>query len=604
MLFFYYFLKFTFSFRAVLCLEFQYLRAITGCADGKVRIWNIINGDCLRVMRGNSQCDPVLSMSISYNRMLINTEFNVILMEFEHIKYDYDSKRELDPVKSNNISANSSNNSRSTSSKRPYSVIRATRMEVVGTPNVKIFNDDRKSILAHSSGPISEKSLNEAKQIQKPRNTLSNSKLSIITINTPMTFNTATPSSNYNKSSLSYVNVQSEINLTNFKQQFEQSANNGIKLEMKEIDQDDVNLARYKKLTLNETKSLLRNQLKEMRKSALSSITAINHNETCVTKSKPNETKSCFEANELRKHDQDDEDLEDKLNLRRRPTSSPCYYDTKTKIKVHSNEFINFMNLNKNRTEQTNNVNISSLSDHKTSTISGLESKAETPLPTETNERPKSRQINVKSAVTKVFESHEVDLKTDNAMYPPRVQSKIPHPKIITAKRPVSAYDLTSKLTKKEAFVDESKNSFISKDKKPPLPYQQTSQFQAQSSQVAIRAKTATERLPPPPLLQLQQHQQQHQQQHKQKHVKIKSNQVVENFETNKIISNDDLKLMTYKEVDEIMHRINVIFDIDKNDKRKENERVNKKLWLLKSTGVYHGSLLAKQKTYAPEIRE
>ena len=74
----------------------QYLRAITGSADGKIRIWNILNGDCLRVMRGNSQCDPIYSLSISDNRMLINTEFNLILMEFEKVVYEYGGKRELD----------------------------------------------------------------------------------------------------------------------------------------------------------------------------------------------------------------------------------------------------------------------------------------------------------------------------------------------------------------------------------------------------------------------------------------------------------------------------------------------------------------------------
>ena len=70
------------------------MRAITGSADGKIRIWNVLNGDCIRVMRGNSRCDPILSMSIIDNRILMNTEHNIILMEFEPVLYEYGSNRE------------------------------------------------------------------------------------------------------------------------------------------------------------------------------------------------------------------------------------------------------------------------------------------------------------------------------------------------------------------------------------------------------------------------------------------------------------------------------------------------------------------------------
>jgi hypothetical protein len=79
---------------------------------------------------------------------------------------------------------------------------------------------------------------------------------------------------------------------------------------------------------------------------------------------------------------------------------------------------------------------------------------------------------------------------------------------------------------------------------------------------------------------------------------------VYENFETNKILSNDELKLMTYKEIDCIMSKMNSTVDDTKVKEQKENEKLIKKLWLLKSTGVYHGSLLAKPKMLAPEIRE
>ena len=49
-------------FRPVLCLEFMYLRVITGSEDGRIRIWNAITGQCCRIMRGNSRSDPVLAL--------------------------------------------------------------------------------------------------------------------------------------------------------------------------------------------------------------------------------------------------------------------------------------------------------------------------------------------------------------------------------------------------------------------------------------------------------------------------------------------------------------------------------------------------------------
>ena len=48
-----------FIYREVLCLGMMYLRLVTGCEDGKIRIWNMLSGDCLRVMRGNSRSDPI-----------------------------------------------------------------------------------------------------------------------------------------------------------------------------------------------------------------------------------------------------------------------------------------------------------------------------------------------------------------------------------------------------------------------------------------------------------------------------------------------------------------------------------------------------------------
>jgi len=61
------FLSFS-CFREVLCVQLLFLRIISGCADGKIRILNLLTGECIRVLRGNSKCDPVLSLSATEER--------------------------------------------------------------------------------------------------------------------------------------------------------------------------------------------------------------------------------------------------------------------------------------------------------------------------------------------------------------------------------------------------------------------------------------------------------------------------------------------------------------------------------------------------------
>ena len=107
-------------------------------------------------MRGNSRCDPVLSITTLDNRILINTEYNVLLMEFEQIQYEYGSNK--DDTTEHSL-ADQQEIMKKT---KNYPSIRASRMELVATPNVKLFNDDRKSVLEHSSRPISDKNLKDA----------------------------------------------------------------------------------------------------------------------------------------------------------------------------------------------------------------------------------------------------------------------------------------------------------------------------------------------------------------------------------------------------------------------------------------------------------
>ncbi|NWS40903.1 FBW10 protein, partial [Probosciger aterrimus] len=70
----------------VLSLEFLYLRVLSGCADGKIRIFNYLTGICLKVLVAQH---PISSFCIAGNRMVINSPSNLLLLEFEEPRWDY-----------------------------------------------------------------------------------------------------------------------------------------------------------------------------------------------------------------------------------------------------------------------------------------------------------------------------------------------------------------------------------------------------------------------------------------------------------------------------------------------------------------------------------
>ncbi|XP_030656594.1 CMT1A duplicated region transcript 1 protein isoform X3 [Nomascus leucogenys] len=75
--------------KEVLHVSLLFLRVISACADGKIRIYNFLNGNCMKVIKANGRGDPVLSFFIQGNRMVVNTESNVLMFQFEHIKWQY-----------------------------------------------------------------------------------------------------------------------------------------------------------------------------------------------------------------------------------------------------------------------------------------------------------------------------------------------------------------------------------------------------------------------------------------------------------------------------------------------------------------------------------
>ncbi|XP_009877376.1 PREDICTED: F-box/WD repeat-containing protein 10-like, partial [Apaloderma vittatum] len=75
--------------KKVLSLEFLCLRVISGCADGKIRIFNFLTGSCLRVLLASSSGNPISSFYVAGNRMVVNSPTTLLMFQFEEIKWDY-----------------------------------------------------------------------------------------------------------------------------------------------------------------------------------------------------------------------------------------------------------------------------------------------------------------------------------------------------------------------------------------------------------------------------------------------------------------------------------------------------------------------------------
>ncbi|XP_067860376.1 F-box and WD repeat domain containing protein 10B isoform X2 [Heptranchias perlo] len=148
----------------VLCVHLLYLRVISGCRDGKIRIFDLRNGNCLRVMRANGRGDPVLSLNLAENRIVINTISNVVQFYFEEITWDYTAPSPIitnimqqDPFKMAPLR------------KQPYSYVRAQRMRRIGSTNEKIYHKKENVTeqgLSHHARFLSTRYMQAAQRIQ------------------------------------------------------------------------------------------------------------------------------------------------------------------------------------------------------------------------------------------------------------------------------------------------------------------------------------------------------------------------------------------------------------------------------------------------------
>lgn len=77
--------------KEVKSLTLLYLRVITGCVDGKIRIFNFLTGDCLREITAETGTGRLLSLHFLDQSILVNTIYSVKLFQFAKVFWDYAS---------------------------------------------------------------------------------------------------------------------------------------------------------------------------------------------------------------------------------------------------------------------------------------------------------------------------------------------------------------------------------------------------------------------------------------------------------------------------------------------------------------------------------
>ncbi|XP_065709519.2 F-box/WD repeat-containing protein 10-like [Patagioenas fasciata] len=83
--------------KEVVSLQLLYLRVLSGCADGNIRVFNYLTGTCLKVLTAETSGGPISSVHVSENRMVINSPAVVLVFQFEDVSWDYtlDAAREV-----------------------------------------------------------------------------------------------------------------------------------------------------------------------------------------------------------------------------------------------------------------------------------------------------------------------------------------------------------------------------------------------------------------------------------------------------------------------------------------------------------------------------
>ncbi|KAK3529490.1 hypothetical protein QTP70_031730 [Hemibagrus guttatus] len=80
--------------REVLTLSSLFLRVITGCVDGRIRIFNLLSGDCLRIIKIGTDESPIRSLHTHHNTIMVNSGSRVLFLQFAQQQWDYTAPSE------------------------------------------------------------------------------------------------------------------------------------------------------------------------------------------------------------------------------------------------------------------------------------------------------------------------------------------------------------------------------------------------------------------------------------------------------------------------------------------------------------------------------
>ncbi|XP_073345288.1 F-box and WD repeat domain containing protein 10B [Pagrus major] len=114
--------------KEVKSLTLVYLRVVTGCVDGKIRIFNFLTGDCLREITAEAETGQLLSLHFHDNSILVNTTSSVKRFQFAKVFWDYTTERSCGDV---------SDKSAAPLRKLPLTAVGAHRIAQVASPNKK-----------------------------------------------------------------------------------------------------------------------------------------------------------------------------------------------------------------------------------------------------------------------------------------------------------------------------------------------------------------------------------------------------------------------------------------------------------------------------------
>uniref|UniRef100_A0A3B4UGY0 F-box and WD repeat domain containing 10 n=1 Tax=Seriola dumerili TaxID=41447 RepID=A0A3B4UGY0_SERDU len=127
--------------REVKSLTLVYLRVVTGCVDGKIRIFNFLTGDCLRDITAEAETGGLLSLHFHDNSILVNTTSSVRLYQFAKVFWESAERSQGDvPAQDGSVSEKCAASLR----KFPCTSFEADHKAQVASPSRKMHDCDSK----------------------------------------------------------------------------------------------------------------------------------------------------------------------------------------------------------------------------------------------------------------------------------------------------------------------------------------------------------------------------------------------------------------------------------------------------------------------------